>query len=50
LDFYFVHAFDAYTPIEQTLRALDDLQQQGKILYSAVNNWAAWQIATALGI
>jgi aryl-alcohol dehydrogenase-like predicted oxidoreductase len=38
------------TPIEQTVRALDDLQQQGKTLYPAVSNWAAWQIATALGI
>ena len=50
LDFYFLHTFDPRTPIEQTLRALDDLQQQGKILYPAVSNWAAWQIATALGI
>jgi aryl-alcohol dehydrogenase-like predicted oxidoreductase len=49
IDFYFVHTFDPRTPIEQTLRALDDLQQQGKILYPAVSNWAAWQIATALG-
>jgi aryl-alcohol dehydrogenase-like predicted oxidoreductase len=38
------------TPIEQTLRALDDLKQQSKILYPAVSNWAAWQIATALGM
>ena len=50
IDFYFVHAFDERTPIEVTLRALDDLQRQGKILYPAVSNWAAWQIATALGI
>lgn len=50
LDFYFVHAFDDRTPMEHTLRALDDLQRQGKILYPAVSNWAAWQIATALGI
>ncbi|MGC9666077.1 aldo/keto reductase [Planosporangium sp. 12N6] len=50
IDFYFVHAFDERTPIEQTLRALDDLQRQGKILYPAVSNWAAWQIATALGV
>jgi aryl-alcohol dehydrogenase-like predicted oxidoreductase len=50
LDFYFVHAFDELTPVEETLRALDDLQRQGKILYPAVSNWAAWQIATALGI
>jgi aryl-alcohol dehydrogenase-like predicted oxidoreductase len=50
LDLYFVHAFDAHTPIEETLRALDDLVHQGKILYPAVSNWAAWQIAKALGI
>ena len=50
LDLYFVHSFDAHTPIEETLRALDDLVRQGKILYPAVSNWAAWQIAKALGI
>lgn len=50
LDVYFVHSFDALTPIEETLRAFDDLVHQGKILYPAVSNWAAWQIATALGI
>lgn len=50
IDFYFVHDFDESTPIEQTLRALNDLQRQGKILYPAVSNWAAWQIAKALGI
>lgn len=50
LDVYFVHHFDPLTPMEETLRALDDLQQQGKILYPAVSNWAAWQIAKSLGI
>lgn len=50
IDFYFVHDFDANIPIEETLRALDDLQRQGKILYPAVSNWAAWQITKALGI
>jgi aryl-alcohol dehydrogenase-like predicted oxidoreductase len=50
IDFYFVHTFDERTPIEQTLHTLDDLRRQGKILYPAVSNWAAWQIATALGI
>jgi aryl-alcohol dehydrogenase-like predicted oxidoreductase len=50
IDFYFVHDFDESTPIEETLRALDDLQRQGKILYPAVSNWAAWQISKALGI
>jgi aryl-alcohol dehydrogenase-like predicted oxidoreductase len=50
IDFYFVHAFDEHTPIEQTLCALDDLRRQGKVLYPGVSNWAAWQIAKALGI
>jgi aryl-alcohol dehydrogenase-like predicted oxidoreductase len=50
LEFYFIHHFDTLTAIEETLLALDDLQRQGKILYPAVSNWAAWQIAKALGI
>ena len=50
IDFYFVHDFDEQTPMEETLRTLDDLQRQGKILYPAVSNWAAWQISKALGI
>ena len=50
LDLYFVHTFDPLTPIEETLRALDDLVTQGKILHPAVSNWAAWQIAKALGV
>ncbi|MDF2958487.1 MAG: aldo/keto reductase [Paenibacillus sp.] len=50
LDIYFVHHFDSKTAMEETMCALDDLQTQGKILYPAVSNWAAWQIAKALGI
>ncbi|WP_252312854.1 aldo/keto reductase [Sinobaca sp. H24] len=50
IDFYFLHKFDPLTPMEETLRALDDLQRQGKILYPAASNWAAWQLAKALGI
>ncbi len=50
LDFYFVHQFDHDTPVKETLRALDDLVERGLILYPAVSNWAAWQIAKALGI
>ncbi|RPH48594.1 MAG: aldo/keto reductase [Desulfobacteraceae bacterium] len=50
LDLYFAHAFDSKTAMEETLRAFDDLVRQGKILYPAVSNWAAWQIARALGI
>ena len=50
LDVYFVHSFDPNTPMEETLRALDDLVHQGKVLYLGVSNWAAWQIATGLGV
>ena len=50
LEFYFVHQFDPDTPIEETLRALDDLVRRGLILYPAVSNWAAWQIMKALGV
>ncbi len=50
LDLYFIHHFDDNTPLEDTLRALGDLVQQGKILYPAASNFAAWQVAKALGI
>jgi aryl-alcohol dehydrogenase-like predicted oxidoreductase len=50
IDLYFIHGFDPDTALESTLRALDDLVTQGKILYPAVSNFAAWQIAKALGI
>jgi aryl-alcohol dehydrogenase-like predicted oxidoreductase len=50
IDIYFLHHFDPETPIEESLRALDDLVRDGKILYPAASNFAAWQIAKALGI
>jgi aryl-alcohol dehydrogenase-like predicted oxidoreductase len=50
LDLYFVHGFDELTPMDETLRTLDDLVHSGKILYPAVSNWAAWQIARAQGM
>jgi aryl-alcohol dehydrogenase-like predicted oxidoreductase len=50
IDIYFIHHFDEHTPIEETLRSLDDLVRQGKILYPAVSNFSAWQIMKALGI
>jgi aryl-alcohol dehydrogenase-like predicted oxidoreductase len=50
IDVYFLHRFDDQTPMEESLRALDDLVRQGKILYPAVSNWAAWQAAKALGM
>jgi len=50
IDVYFVHVFDQLTAMEETLRAMDDLVRQGKVLYLGVSNWAAWQIEKALGI
>lgn len=50
IDLYFVHRFDDKTPIEETLSVLNDLVRQGKILYFGASNFAAWQVAKALGI
>ncbi|MDJ0769483.1 MAG: aldo/keto reductase [Ilumatobacter sp.] len=50
IDLYQVHSFDDTTPLEETLRALDTLVQQGKVRYIGVSNYAAWQIAKADGI
>jgi len=50
IDLYFMHRFDDRTPLPETLRTLDDLVRQGKILYPAASNYAAWQVAKALGI
>jgi len=50
IDVYFIHKWDPMTPIEQAVRALDDLVREGKILYPAVSNWAAWQVMKALGV
>ena len=50
IDIYFLHRFDDFTPIEETLRAMDDLVSSGKILYLGASNFAAWQVAKALGV
>ncbi len=50
IDVYFIHRYDPDTPIEDVVRTLESLVQQGKILYPAVSNWAAWQISKALGV
>ncbi|MFT3922108.1 MAG: aldo/keto reductase [Myxococcales bacterium] len=49
IDLYQIHANDSVTPIDETLRALDDLVSQGLVRYVGVSNWAAWKIAKALG-
>lgn len=50
IDIFFLHRFDDYTALEETLRALDDLISMGKILYPAASNFAAWQIMKCLGV
>lgn len=50
IDLYQIHGFDPATPIEETVRALDTLVRDGRVRYVGVSNWAAWQIAKALGI
>lgn len=50
IDLYQVHKFDVTTPLEETMRALDGLVQQGKVRYIGLSNFAAWQIAKADGI
>ncbi len=50
IDVYFIHHFPADVPLEGTLRTLDDLVREGKTLYPAASNFAAWQVAKSLGI
>src|SRR6202158_2180743 len=50
IDLYQIHANDSVTPVEETIRALDTLVQQGKVRYIGCSNWQAWKIAKALGI
>lgn len=50
IDLYQIHGWDAVTPIEETVRALDDLVRQGHVRYVGVSNWPAWAIAKAQGI
>ena len=48
IDVYFMHGFDALTPVEETLRALDDLTRSGKIGYIGASNFSGWQLMKAL--
>jgi aryl-alcohol dehydrogenase-like predicted oxidoreductase len=50
IDLYQVHAYDPTTPIDETLRALDDCVRSGKARYVGCSNWSAWQIAKSLGL
>ncbi|MBZ0121239.1 MAG: aldo/keto reductase [Sandaracinaceae bacterium] len=50
IDVFFLHRFDDRTPLEETLRGVELLVREGKILYPAASNFAAWQVARALGV
>lgn len=50
IDVYHMHGFDAVTPVEETLRTLDDLVQAGKIRYIACSNFSGWHLMKSLGI
>jgi aryl-alcohol dehydrogenase-like predicted oxidoreductase len=50
IDLYQIHGYDALTPLEETLRALDDLVRAGKVRYIGASNLAAWHLMKALGI
>lgn len=50
IDLYQIHASDSVTPVEETLRALDDLTRQGLVRHVGVSNWRAGKIGKALGL
>lgn len=50
VDLYQIHGWDSQTPMEEALRALDDIVRSGRARYIGVSNWAAWQIMKALGM
>lgn len=50
IDLYQIHGTDTVTPIDETLRALDDLVSRGLVRYIGLSNWQAWRMAKALGI
>jgi aryl-alcohol dehydrogenase-like predicted oxidoreductase len=50
IDLYWMHAWDRHTPIEETLRALDDLVRAGKVRYVGFSDTPAWKVAQAQGL
>lgn len=50
IDLYYMHGADPFTPLEETMRTLDDLVRQGKVRYLGCSNIFAWQILKANGI
>lgn len=50
VDLYQVHGWDPHTPLDETMRALDDIVRTGRARYVGVSNWSAWHVAKAQGI
>lgn len=50
VDLYQIHTFDPFTPLEETLRALDDMITSGKVRYIGASNYAAWELMKALSV
>lgn len=50
IDVYFMHGFDSNTPVEETLRTLDNLVTSGKVRYIGCSNFAAWQLMKSLSV
>jgi aryl-alcohol dehydrogenase-like predicted oxidoreductase len=50
IDIYTLHGFDALTPVEETLRTLDDLVQSGKVRYIACSNFSGWHLMKSLAV
>src|SRR3954463_5716529 len=50
VDVLFLHQFDPRTPIDESMRALEDMVRAGKVLYPAVSNWSAWQTQKAVDV
>jgi aryl-alcohol dehydrogenase-like predicted oxidoreductase len=50
IDIYHLHAFDAIAPVEETLRALDDLVSEGKVRYIACSNFSGWHLMKSLSV
>jgi aryl-alcohol dehydrogenase-like predicted oxidoreductase len=50
IDVLFLHRFDPVTPIDEAMRALEDVVRAGKVIYPAVSNWSAWQIQRAVDV
>lgn len=50
IDIYHMHGFDGNTPVEETLRTLDDLVQSGKVRYIAASNFSGWHLMKSLAV